>query len=517
MIRLFFTGLMGLLMLLGGALAATPASKGSFSNALRESRIGSNPVQAYFLVRMLKDTDAPADEVEALRRELLHAYLEQLDTPSSAQPTPKDTVAAAIARGRSRSSVLDSEFSGAWQRAFGKGLGIRWHAPADAMPYFATVNRSMQPVATGVWAAESSSGNTYFTLAMRLINTSKLPLPIHRPDMVWGGEAGTGRGGLAFSCNWDGVPPPEGNIKADEVELLEPGAESRLMFCEAAPVGAYWKGRLLQLVEAAQQGGVQPQIFSHEFDSQRKLLILEIALGNAAAQSGEWRKRYQVSQQEVGRRWNPSLQPLEAPFAQKWTWSPNEGWSIAWQKLKLFLGGTLFTLVLFGAGRALLRAGVPEVAVGVGTLAGLGSLFAIGLEGVILGSGGGYVSPLYTGLALYAVVVGPMMFAILALYWLHKVLDAEDLSWWQTVALGWRRAADIHSFTSRAEFWGFFAQIVWWWGLVNVCLKPLHLWVGGILLYPLLSLSIRRFRSMTGAEILGVVVTVVCMVLLVLA
>jgi hypothetical protein len=244
---------------------------------------------------------------------------------------------------------------------------------------------------------------------------------------------------------------------------------------------------------------------------------LEWALGNVTATSADWRKRYQVSQQEVGRRWTPAASPLGAPIARKWTWSPNEGWPAAGEKLKWFLGGTLVALALFSVGRGLLRAGVPKIGVGIGTLASLGALFAFGMARLGLTGGSGYNSPFYAGLAFYSLVIGPMGLGIWALYELHKLLDAEDLTWWQTVLRGWRRTVDVHCHTSRAEFWGFFAQLVWWWGLFNVCLKPLHLWLGGILLYPLLTLVVRRFRSMTGAEIGSVAVTVVCLVLQALA
>ncbi len=516
MIRRLLAMLICLFLLQQGALAAKPTAQNSFVKALRETQIGANPAQAYFLVQMLRDTGAPDEDVEALRNELLHRYVEQLGGLAAVQP-PKDNVTAAIAVGKSRSGVLDAEFVAAWQLAFGKGLGVRWSDTDSPAPHFSIINRYMRPVAPGLWATESSAGQTYFMLAMRLVNKSTLPLPIHRPDMVWGGEVGTGRGGLSFSCDWDEVPPPEGNSKADEVFMLEPGAQTRPMYCEAAPVGTYWKERFPSLIAAAQKGGEHPQFLSHEFDSRNRLNHLEWALGSVATQSDDWRKRYQVSQQEVGRRWKPAPSALDAPIVQKWTLSPNEGWPAAREKLKWFLGGTLVSLALFGVGRGLLRAGVPIIGVGVGTLASLVALLALGMSRLGLTGGSGYNSPLYTGLAFYVAVIGPMGFGIWALYGLHKLLDAEDLTWWQTVERGWRRAVDIHSQTSRAEFWGFFAQLVWWWGLFNVCLKPLHLWLGGILLYPLLTLVVRRFRSMTGTEIGSVAVTVVCLVLLAMA
>lgn len=516
MIRRLLAVLMCFFVLQHGALAAKPTAQSSFATALRETQIGADPVQAYFLVGMLRDTGAPDEDVEALRRELLHRYAEQLGGLAAVQ-TPTNSVADAIARGKSRPGVLDAAFVTAWQSAFGKGLGVRWPDADSPTPYFSIIYRYMRPVAPGLWATESSTGQTEYMLSLRLVNKSTLPLPIHLPDMVWGGEAGTGRGGLTFSCNWDEVPPPKGNIKEDEVLMLEPGAQTRPIACEAAPVGTYWKERLPALIAAAQKGGEPPQIISHELDNRNRLNHLEWALGTVATQSGDWRKRYQVAQQEVGRRWNPAPSPLGAPIARKWTLSPHDGWPAAGEKLKWFLGCTLVAFALFGVGRGLLRVGVPAIAVGIGTLASLGALFAFGMVRFGLTGGSGYNSPLYAGLAFYALMIGPIGLGVWALHGLHSVLDAEDLTWWQTVARGWRRAADVHSHTSRAEFWGFFAQLVWWWGLFNVCLKPLHLWLGGILLYPLITLVVRRFRSMTGAEIGSVAITMLCLVLLALA
>ncbi len=516
MIRQLLAVLISLFLLQHGALAAKLTGQSSFAAALRETPIGADPVQAYFLVGLLKDTGATDDDVDALRRELLHRYAEQLGGSAAAQ-LPKNSVAAAIEQGKSRPDVLYPEFVATWQSAYAKGLEVRWPDADSATPYFSVINRYMRPVAPGLWATESSTGQTEFMLSLRLVNKSALPLPIHRPDMVWGGDAGTGRGGLTFSCNWDGVPPPEGNIKADEVLMLEPGAQTRPLVCEAAPVGTYWKERLPSMIVAAKKGVETPKIISHEFDSRKRLNHLEWALGTVTAQSGDWRKRYQVSLEEVGRRWKPALTPLGAPIVQKWTLSPNDGWPAVREKMKWYLGATLVALALFGIGRGLLRAGVPPFAVGIGTLATLSALFASGMVRFGLTGGSGYDSPIFTGLALFAVVIGPMGFGIGALHVLHQLLDAEDLTWWQTVARGWLRAADMHSHTSRAEFWGFFAQLVWWWGLFNVCLKPLHLWLGGIPLYPLITLVVRRFRSMTAAEIGSVAVTMVCLVLLALA
>jgi hypothetical protein len=508
MIRRLFAGLMCAFLLQEGTLAATPALQSSFSKALRGTVLGNNPVQAYFLVRMLKDTGAPNDEVEALQRELLHSYSEQLGGLAAAKPL--GNVEEAIARGKNRDSVLDVLFASTWQTAFGKALEVHWSGPNEPAPYFTTVYRTMRPMAPGLWAAELNAGQTKFMLSLRLVNTKTLPLPIHRPEMVWGGEAGTGRGGLSFTCNWDEVPPPKGNRKADEVFILAPGAATRPMVCETDPAGTYWKEQLPLLLSAAQAGGQQPQLLSHEFDSRYRLNYLEGALGSVARQEADWRKSHLLSQQQVGRQWRPAPLPLDAPVGPAWTWSPNDGWAAAGEKLQWFMGATLMAIALFSAGRALLRSGMPVAAVAVGTVL-IGT--ALQIYGVPhIGSGGKG----YTAILLWLGYIGPILVCVLGLHTLHKLLDAEELSWWQTMSSGWRRIADLDSYTSRAQFWGFFAHCLWWWGLMNMCLKPLHLWLGGILLFPMLSLVVRRLRSMSSQALLEMAISTVCYMLLAL-
>ena len=180
MVHRFFTGLACALLLLQGTVfaAAPPAEKrGSFAAALDNTQLGSDPTQAYFLMRVLKETRAADADVEALRRELLHTYMEQLGglAPPPLTPAPKqsawvsirshwpggasaphDTVATAMARGRARDSVLDATFVTAWEAAFDKSLEVRWPTTNGALPYFAMQNRNLQLIAPGVWASELS-------------------------------------------------------------------------------------------------------------------------------------------------------------------------------------------------------------------------------------------------------------------------------------------------------------------------------------------------------------------------
>lgn len=548
MVPRFFTGLIGAWLLLHGAAFAAPSSntipasaaqRGAFATALRDTRMGSDPAQAYFLVRLLKDSHAPDDDVDALRRELLHNYVEQLGGvaapqtavlskpsvwgavrsvwPGAASAT-HNTVADAIARGRTRSDVPNAALTAGWEAAFDKNTEIRW-LPADGpRPYFVMNDRNLQPMVPGLWMSEAAHGQVQFKAALRVVNKAALALPLWRPDLVLGGEPVTGRGGLSLACDWDGVRPPPGRAALDAVDMLPPGGESRALVCASPAVGGYWKEQLPALVAKAQTQtpGLRPLLVSHVFDTRQRLPYLEVALADLSRERADWVERLRLSQSEVDRQWRPAAQPLAPPVVQRWGVSPNVGWAAAGHKLQWFVGATLLAWALWGVGRKALGWGVPGAVVGLATLLVAGGLLAVGVAR--LGGGGtGYDSPFYMAIALWSGVIGPMLLAVWALHALYKQLDAEDLTWRHTVVLGWRRALDFGSETSRAEFWGFFAHCVWLWALARVCLVPLDLWVGAVLLVPFAALLVRRLRSLTDKQRIDMVITAVCVVLIVLS
>lgn len=140
--------LCGLLLCPGWVFAANPPSApSSFNAALYATPVGTDAARAYFLVTILRRAEAPDADVEALRRELTHGYLAQIAaTPAPPAPpapplgawaslrrwlpggakAPADDVAAAIARGRQRDSLLDAPFRAAWQSGLNKAFALRW-------------------------------------------------------------------------------------------------------------------------------------------------------------------------------------------------------------------------------------------------------------------------------------------------------------------------------------------------------------------------------------------------------
>ncbi|WP_280812776.1 hypothetical protein [Variovorax sp. TBS-050B] len=514
-----------------------PSGNAAFLAAVRDTPLGPDAAQAYFLVSLFRRAGAPADEVAALQRELLHAYVAQLNAPPQAAPAPPpasawdslrrrlsdraqpapETVATAIARGRTRPAPLDASFREAWQASFDQGLSLRLGPGEGRSPVFLIDGRDLEAIGPGTWAAPSANGQVWLRLSLRLVNNSARPLPVQRPELRLVAENGAS---LVFQCDWDRAPPlrPPSEMQAHAVTLLAPGAESAPLACGTAPAPGYWRERVPALLLAARtsEAGAGPRLISHDLDSARRLFHLELALTESAPQAADWGQRLQLARREPGSQWTAGERLLEPPERRRWASAPHQGWQSSLAAFKAFMAMTVLALGLFVAGRGLRRAGVPSVVVGVGTLAAGAGAFALAMAQLGGGSGTGYGHPLWTGIALWSVYFGPMLFAVLGLHWLHKLLDAEDLSWWETVATGWRHAANLTRPTSRAEFWGFLAHCTWLWMLARLCAAPLDRWLGAALLLPVLTLAVRRLHSLTRDELAEIGLTVIGVLLLVL-
>jgi hypothetical protein len=518
--------LCALLCLPAWVLASEPSR---FTGALRETAVGGNAAQAIFLVGLLRSAGAPVAEVEALRQELLHAYVGQITGPAVAPaprpgaweslkrqlpgmaPAAKDTVAAAIARGHLRSSVLDAPFRTAWQGALNQGFAPQWETGAARAPFFTLDRRDMQPIAPGLWGAPAAGGRVHLMLALRLVNTSTQPLPVFRPDIILGRAADSGLDGLTFACDWDRPERRLSEMEANAVTLVQPGEASAPLACDAQPVPMYWRDQLPALTAVG--AAAKPLLVPHDLDSARRLYHLEAALAELAPQTEERSRRLLTARQEPARQWAPGASALDPPISSRWAAQPHRGWKNSMEALKYFLGATVLALGLFAVGRSLLRLGMPKLVVSAGTL--LACVGMTVLATASLGSGGkGYDHPLYTGMALASLYFGPVLLCVLALHGLYKLLDNEQITWWDTVATGWRSALDLASTTSRAEFWGFVGHCAWLWAIARICVMPLDRWIGLALLLPLATLTVRRLRSMSRADMTAMALTVAGIVLL---
>lgn len=368
--------------------------------------------------------------------------------------------------------------------------------------------RDMQPIAPGIWGASSTSGQLYLMLSLRLANTSAVPLPIYRPDIVL-------QGTLRFTCDWDRPQKKQSEMQANAVTLLEPGAESDPLVCEAPPVPAFWRAQLQVLRAATGTAGLQTTLVPHDLDNARRLYHMEAALTDAAPQIDGWRERLLQAQHERHRQWAPARLALAPPESGRYASAPHRGWAATGGLLAVFLGATVLTLGLFAGGRVLRRAGLPQGGMAAATGLAMAGLWA--LATAALGGGGtGYDHPLYTALALGSVFFAPMLLGVVALHGLHKLLDAEQMAWWQPLATGWRRALTLIAPTSRAEFWVFLAHCAWLWALAVVCFAPLGRWVGPLLLVPVLTLSVRRMFSLSHKEWIEIGLIVIALLLFVL-
>lgn len=520
-----------LLLLPGLALAANPPFVWpAFTTALYATPIGSNAAEAFFLVNMLRRVEGPDADVQALRTELLHGYVEQTLHPpppaapapapgawvsfkrmlSSPRKAPANDVAAAIARGRQRDNVLDAPFRADWQAAINRALTPRWETGASRVPLFTMDMRDMRPIAPGIWAGPTGAdGRLRLMLSLQLVNTSAMAVPVYRPDVVL-------QGALRFTCNWDRVPIRQSVMEAKAVTLLKPGAASEFLTCEAPPVASYWREQLPALMAATGQAGLQTTLEPHDLDNTGRLYHLELAFAEAAPQTTTWSQRLLVARHEMHRQWTPAERALDAPESGRSASAPHKGWAATGNTLAAFLAATVLALGLFAGGRGLRKAGVYESVIVVITVLVVAGLWA--LATALLGSGGtGYSHPLYVAIAIWSVYLGPVLLGVLALHALHKVLDDEQMAWWEAVATGWRRTFNVSAPTSPAEFWGFLAHCAWIWVLARLCLVPLDRWIGLALLVPLATLTTRRMLSITLQQWLEVVLIVVAFVLLLLS
>lgn len=464
------------LALCAGAVAAAPAA---FDDALNATLLGERPAGAYFLVEVLA-AQGQGERAEHLRLALWRRQFERL-RGGAAQP--RQTVAQLIDEG-ARLVGEPIDFTGAWEHAYNTSVRLSW--PDEPAP----------------------------DERLRITLTSRAPdpLPLIELRLRFGSEAH----GVTLACATD---PPAADVHAAYRQTLTPDRAVTLLCKPPADAGS--RSRLPVLLAAARQGGEPPWLLPRGLSTRRHppdrwLWALWAHVEDPAA---TWLRRAKQAQlpENAGRTWQPAawpdppqLQPLPPTLAQRAAAHSRH----AGERLLplLYLGGSAW--VLFFAVRLTLRRAALPVQTTVCLVAGVGLalLYLVVTRGRSHFGGDGWGAWGELGVWLFGLSVG-LGSAVLAglMLKLHRLLDHEGRTWGQTIVDGWRRALQLGGATSAGQFWGFVAFFAWTWGLISPWGRPWSQWGLATLLLPLISLSVRRLRSLTVKEF--VTLLAVCAVL----
>lgn len=455
-------------------------------------------------------------EADALRRELLHEYLQHLNGNA---PDPARTFGMLVERGRSRPAT-PPDFDTLWQDGFNRVTLIEWpdatetkEAAESALPRsLKNVAHSMTPAAPGIWRDAARSYPRLY-LALRVRNTGPEPIPLFEPRLSFPGEAPE----LAFECSKE---PPMSVNHYEGMRTVGAGKSSALL-CWTQADAAREKA-IVEKVDLLRRLNEQPLLSPNTADAKdmaervKKWFAVSVSqLEQPARHAERWTKMARESAKDSAgapTRWQASTRALMPPAPYKAPPTVADRMGQWLQPFMAGLQGILMTFVLFLLGRGLLHMGVGYTMVMVVTLA-LVVVMSIGGFVLMAGpdptAGEGWAKPVVAAGAVTIFFAGFAWVGVGLLHALHRVLDADEVSWLRTIVSGWQRTLDWKSPTSRGEFWGFFAHFVVTWALVRWMLRPWDALVFLIFLPPLAALTIRRLRTMSAVEIVAMVVSVV--------
>ncbi|WP_124540107.1 hypothetical protein [Piscinibacter terrae] len=478
-------------------MAVKPAGPepGTFDEALRATPAGTRLGDAGGVVRALKEMGQP-QQAEALRRELLTLYIRKLDgTP----PEAGLTLGQLIDRGLKRPSS-DPELAAAWQRAYQRSVAFEWDdlqspLPPGLMPYKNQIEPGwLVRSGPGVWTMHGSWETLY--LALRLKNTTDEALPLFDMTLSLAG----GGSMPALQCSPD--PRPADSAWVGQWRL--PAGGSKALLCKTEGIAPKALGalpeRLSVLVDAARLGGPQPTLVLPDFAQPQVQARLEGALSAARlSDPGEaWLRAWKQVQERPSWRWQASTQAMHAPNLVP---PPPTLWErvlALFAPMKFALMCTVGALLVFALVRAMDHLGAPDLVsglVGIALLAGITMLITGRVH--LDSSAQGVVEALSVSF-----VFGSMAIGVLLLLALHRFLDQEEVSWTQTVVLGWARMLDWRGESGRAEFWGFLAHAAWIWTMANAFFGGLKWLVLALLLPPAAALVLRRLRAIPLSDVL---------------
>jgi hypothetical protein len=464
--------------------AAARSAQTTFVEAVRQTKVGANDVQAARAQVLLRDLRLKRER-DALLLELVYRYADRLNgvpaepeltlgalmDAGALRPPPSDTWLAQLQQGVARSVAFE------WAKAEAT-------APGSLDPYL----RVREPLAPGVWRVPFDVPKLY--VVFELLNRSAHPLPMFDFTIAVPGDPEMSRYGCKFERSRD-LPAHAG------VPTLGRG-QGGTVVCERS-VPAQEEAAALAALAAMRGSGQVPELRLAVDAKEAARQVRQGALSAYGSLGPGWGAASQQAARDASLGWRVSDQPMGVP-----TMVPTLAHRLkhAGQALTGLMSWTMACLVLFVLGRSLQRVGVPLPLVMVATLVlSLGA--ALGLASIVAGpdptAGEGWqrgaTSGFVAGLGVGTVLLGALM-----LHVLHRRLDADGVSWFEAVLSGWRNAFRLSGTASGGEFWGFFAHGLWLLVAAQMLLGRWSFIVSALVVVAMLTMAKRRLAAFRPAE-----------------
>jgi hypothetical protein len=481
----------------GGATASADST--SFMQALRATRVGPSATDAMSLIALLKTMGKP-EPADALQRELLHLYLASLN---GVPPDLTLTIGQTIDRGAAR--VGDPDAS-AWQPLY-DSLSVEWQGVTTQLPpglqslTGLPAGSEWVRAGPGLWATGGPRLRIF--VSMRLRNSSLQAVPLFEPSLQLPGETAL----PPLPCRVDSLAEPRQRTERRVI----PSGITKDMICETEGDASVLE-TLAERMAEARLGKIKPVLRATEAETAAGRARLTAWLLDGRAVPLSWSRAWEQALLDPKKKWMAGGLSMAEPRPRP---TLRQAWAKRSDGIVAALAITMATVGLFGVGRLLRHMGWPPLA-----LAGAGAVVVlavatgsfISIAGPDPTHGDGWNRPIVPALAVvfYLAFIVPGLVVLAAL---HRVLDREGISWMETVGSGWRQAIQWSGTATRGEFWGFAVHATWLWALARFCVPPLDWLLLAVLLPPMAALTMRRWRTLTTPEIMGLCLMLVLVVL----
>ena len=465
----------------------------SLLQAIEATPLGDEVTSARFLVEVLDQIGAPT-QAQHLRRAVWQGQLARLHGQAPA-PMPR-TVGEAIAQGATLPTV-EAQIAQGWSSAFQAAMRLEFFPAGELLDPPWVGARSIGP---GLWVEAEGGARRHYALRASLLPVHGGGLPVESLQIRFG----EGPDALTLQCS----TAPLRSIPGQAAGLFYAYAVSVRCQGEGA---ARWEAVLPVLVDAARGGGLQPRLVvlaPKAMDVQAERTLWR-TWGSASNLAGKWGNVVKTHSQPgmAQRSWAPSSSalgpPMLLPIPPTQIELARAALGAAWARTQPVVMVLFLTLGVFGIGRV----AMPQASIPVRFWSSLALCLVLGTPALLAvrnmgwsGDGWSNLGTLGAGAAVF-VLVG--MGALLAtmLHMLHDVLDAEDLSWMQTITRGWRNTFQLAGRASQGEFWGFVLFVLAARALFVALGPPWQNVLTGVVALPLFSLLARRLQSLTLQDI----------------